>query len=73
MMIQSNYEINVSRLIKKPLDREPHYYHYCKIELGWARKEEAEAKLHELREFFPEDFKLQLMFVECFGKGVEEI
>ena len=71
MMIQSNYEINVSRLFKKPLDENAHYYHYCKIELGWNSEKNATEKFNELRKLFPDDFELELMHVECYGKKVE--
>lgn len=71
MMIQSNYEINVSRLYKKPLDKEARYHHYCKIELGSDLPEVISEKVHELREIFPEDFKLDLMHIECYGKEIE--
>lgn len=73
MMIGGNFEINVSRLEKRYHDKEARYRHYCKIELGSIMPKEAADKLHELREFFPEDYKLSLMHVNCVGEYVEEV
>ena len=71
MMIQSNYEINVARLFKKPLDREPRYYHYCKIELGNVMPDDASKKLQELKELFSGDYKLTMYKVDCYAKEIE--
>ena len=73
MMIPSNYEINVAKLQKKPLDPVLRYYHYCRIELGDIGELEATDKLHQLRNFFPECFKLTLSRVECGGKEIKEL
>lgn len=73
MMIPSNYEINVAKKQMKPFDFEERYYHYCRIELGDIGKLEAIDKLHQLRKFFPKEFKLSLMHVNCSGEGVEEL
>ena len=73
MMIPSNYEINVAKLQKKPMEPVAHYYHYCRIELGDISKLDATDKLHQLRKFFPEEFKLTLSCVECKGMEIEEL
>ena len=73
MMIPSNYEINVARLQKKPMEPVAHYYHYCRIELGDIGQLEAVDKFHQLRKFFPEEFKLTLSHVECKGMEVDEL
>ena len=73
MMVESNYEINVAKKWKKPFDDVERYYHYCKIELGFMMSADAIEKLHELREFFPEEFKLTLSHVDCHSKQIEEV
>ena len=73
MMIPSNYKINVAKLQKKPLEPVLRYYHYCRIELGDTSELDAVDKLHQLRKFFPPEFKLTLSRVECGGKEIEEL
>ena len=66
MMIPSNYEINVAYCVGNSC------VHFCKIELGQTLPELAKQKFHELRRIFPEDYKLTLEQIECYGKPIEE-
>lgn len=71
MMIPNGYEINVSQKSTDYTGREC-YKHYCRIELNDSFDEFVEQKFKELRDLFPDDFKLTLTKVTCYGETIVE-
>ena len=66
--IADNYEINV----EKKVEGRPYSLHYCKIELPYSLREEAETKLEELRKIFGDEYHLSMTHWICRGSHDEE-
>ena len=68
MIIESNYEITVSKLMN-----DNRYHHFCRIELGNHLELEIMDKYAQLKQKFPkeEGWLLELKRVECYGKIME--
>ena len=59
--IANNYEINVA---KKGIKCD---VHWCRIEIPYDNKEQAEEKLEFLRNIFGEEFHISMTHWECRG------
>ena len=69
MMIPDHYEINVSR----PTAKCPNGEYFCRIEIddSLILPQIAEERCRILREIFPDEFKLDMTRVRCYGEHIE--
>lgn len=73
MMVPEHYEVNVARKEKRALEKEEHYYHFCRIEINEILPSIIEERWDVIIKAFPSpQYKCSLIRVKCHGETEKE-